>query len=216
MLLEILLHLWLFSHLKDCLAPKHWGIGRAPNAWMTCESFFEYICNVFHSYLKTLNIKLPVILVLEGYRSHMSLPLSEFCSNNGIILIALPPNYTHILQPLDIAFFKPLKSKWSSELNEFKMKNQGREPRKHDVTTILEEILRREDFKTTISNGFKRSGISPFNPNAVDYSKCITSQKKNEHENQLDESTCSTFLNEFESRIPASLKLEFEKTITTS
>lgn len=89
--------------------PHNWGIGRSENGWMTGETFFEYVANIFHPWLTAQNIKFPIILFLDGHTSHLTLALSEFCSNNEIILIALCANATHILQPLDVAVFRPLK-----------------------------------------------------------------------------------------------------------
>lgn len=37
---------------------------------------------------------------------------SQFCEKNGIILVALLPNATHILQPMDVAVFRSLKEPW--------------------------------------------------------------------------------------------------------
>lgn len=73
-------------------APLFWGIGKSKNGWMTSESFFEYISNVFLPYLKDEKVQLPVIVFLDGHSSHLSLELSEFCSNNQILLVALYPN----------------------------------------------------------------------------------------------------------------------------
>lgn len=55
----------------------------------------------------------------------MNLPLSKFCKDNGIILVALLPNSTHIVQPLHVAFFKPLKLKWRATLNYYTIGNHG-------------------------------------------------------------------------------------------
>ena len=60
------------------------------------------------------NIPLPGIVFLDGHASHFSIELSEFCSKNGIIFVALFPNATHILQPLDVAVLGPMKAKWKS------------------------------------------------------------------------------------------------------
>lgn len=49
-------------------------------------------------------------------KSHLTLHLSDFCSANGIELIALYPNSTHILQPMDLAVFRPLKVAWRKEV----------------------------------------------------------------------------------------------------
>jgi len=39
----------------------------------------------------------------------VSLHFSKFCEENGIILIALLPNATHLFQPMDVAVFHTLK-----------------------------------------------------------------------------------------------------------
>ncbi|XP_011858222.1 PREDICTED: uncharacterized protein LOC105555789 [Vollenhovia emeryi] len=85
---------------------------------MTSKSFYEYIANVFYPWLLSHKIKLPVILYVDGHSSHLTMPLSEFCRDKGIEVIALPPNATHILQPLDVGFFGPLKKNWLQAVNE--------------------------------------------------------------------------------------------------
>jgi len=76
---------------------------------MTTESFCEYIANIFHPWLVTENVQFPVILYLDGYSSHVTIPLVSFCREKQIELIALYPDITHIMQPLDIAVFHPFK-----------------------------------------------------------------------------------------------------------
>lgn len=83
--------------------PEDWGLGKTDNGWMTGESFYEYITNIFHVWLLKNDIPLPVILYVDGHSSHITMPLSDFCTKNGIILVALYPNATHILQPMDVA-----------------------------------------------------------------------------------------------------------------
>lgn len=88
-------------------APSQWGIGISDSGWMNGETFFEYITNVFHPYLIEQKIPLPVVLFLDGHKSHITMYLNEFCRENNIIVCALCPNATHILQPLDVAVFGP-------------------------------------------------------------------------------------------------------------
>lgn len=94
--------------------PKGWGIGISESGWMTGETFYEYVVNIFYKWLLEEKIRFPVVLFLDGHSSHLTLNLSKFCKEHEIILIALPPNSTHIMQPLDISFFHPLKSAWRS------------------------------------------------------------------------------------------------------
>lgn len=89
--------------------PENWAMGNSDNGWMTAELFYEYVANIFIKYLDENNIQRPVILFLDGHSSHMTLPLSELCSQNQIELVAFYPNATHVLQPLDVGVFGPLK-----------------------------------------------------------------------------------------------------------
>lgn len=97
-------------------------LGSNESGWMNMETFFEYITHVFYPWLLKNNIQLPVVLFLDGHTSHISLPLSMFCKEKGIILVALLPNSTHILQPLDVAVFRPVKRTWRSVVHDFLIK----------------------------------------------------------------------------------------------
>ena len=49
------------------------------------------------------NIPRPVILVIDGFSGHLGLAIAEYCDQNGIQLLLLRPNMTHITQPLDVS-----------------------------------------------------------------------------------------------------------------
>ena len=51
-------------------------------------------------------IKRPLVLVLDGCSSHYSLQVLEEAEKYGILLVFLPANATHLLQPLDVAVFR--------------------------------------------------------------------------------------------------------------
>lgn len=64
---------------------------------MTAEAFYEFMADIFHPWLIKENITLPVIMFVDGHKSHLSMQLSQFCEKNGIVLVALFPNATHLL-----------------------------------------------------------------------------------------------------------------------
>ncbi|XP_014228195.1 uncharacterized protein LOC106653308 [Trichogramma pretiosum] len=90
-------------------SPEGWGTGLSDNSWMTAESFYGYICNVFYPWLLKQNIEFPVIIYADNHASHFNIPLVTFCRERQIELLGLIPNSTHIIQPLDISFFKSFK-----------------------------------------------------------------------------------------------------------
>ena len=83
------------------------SIGKTDNGWITSESFYEYISNSFNSWLTENNIEQTVVLYVDGHSSHLTLRIAEFCTKNGIKLLALLLNSTHLIQPLDVAHFDP-------------------------------------------------------------------------------------------------------------
>jgi len=121
-------------------APSYWGLGKTDSGWMTGEAFCEYFTNVFHPYLINSKIKLPVIVFLYGHSSHLTMHLGKFCKEHLIILVCLFPNTTHILQPLDVSVFAPLKAKWKSTVRQWRVDNDGKEICKQDVPTVLHTI----------------------------------------------------------------------------
>jgi len=107
--------------------PSYWELGKTDSRWITGEAFYEYFTNVFHPYLVNSKIKLPVIVFLDGHSSHLTMHLGKFCKENQIILVCLFPNTTHILQPLDVSVFAPLKAKWKSTFSQLRIDNDVKE-----------------------------------------------------------------------------------------
>lgn len=145
---------------------------------MVSETFFEYIANGVHVWLNENNIKRPILLFVDGHKSHMTMELSKFCQENDIILYALKPNTTHIMQPADVSVFKPLKTEWKKTVREWQMEpeNNNKIVSKSTFPTLLEMVLTKMDLVDTIKNGFRKCGLYPFNPDNVDYKKCVRNQ----------------------------------------
>jgi len=103
--------------------PPNWGIGHSESGWMKSEVFYEFIANIFYPFVVEKGIKCPIILFVDGHKSHLTYQLSELCSSLNIILIALYPNSTRILQSADVAAFRPLKSGWKKGVFEWRKDN---------------------------------------------------------------------------------------------
>ena len=65
------------------------------------------------------------LIVLDGHHSHKTLEAINFCRDNGIHLIALPPHRTHKMQPLDHTFFKPLKVGYNTAVSNWMLSASG-------------------------------------------------------------------------------------------
>ena len=49
--------------------------------------------------------------------SHFSPEVINACQENNVYFTTLPPNSTHLTQPLDLAVFRPMKMKWAKILD---------------------------------------------------------------------------------------------------
>ncbi|XP_072384649.1 uncharacterized protein [Diabrotica undecimpunctata] len=121
--------------------PKSWGLGKSANGWMTGEVFFEYMANIFEPWLTENNIERSVIFFVDGHKSHLTLHLSIFLREKQIILVVFYPNATHVLQPLDVSVFYPLKCQWKSHVRKWLAENENQPLMRHHVATLLENIL---------------------------------------------------------------------------
>lgn len=157
--------------------PDGWSIGRSDSGWMVSSTFYEYMANVFYLWLLENNIDFPVILFLDGHKSHLSLELCTFCIEKQIILYCLPPNSTHIMQPCDVSIFRPLKVSWKKIVRSHKQES-GKTITKANFVSLFKIAFEESSKKETITNGFRACGLFPFNPDAVDYSKCISERHK--------------------------------------
>lgn len=153
--------------------PPGWGIGLSEGEYMQRENFFEYIANIWCPFLKQIGVEFPVIMYCDGHTSHISIPLISFCRDNDIEIIHYYPHSTHLCQPLDIAYFCPLKQKvWKEGTRVYKLKNNKRGLKKEEFAPLLLESLNSwETEKQVVISGFKSSGTYPLNPDAIDYDK---------------------------------------------
>ena len=91
------------------------------SGWMEMANFREWFVKVFVPATTDLVKTGPVILFFDGHKSHESLGLIELAKEYSVSLYVFPPHTTHLLQPLDVGVFGPLKSAWTKVLKEYKL-----------------------------------------------------------------------------------------------
>lgn len=156
--------------------PNGWGLGKSESGWMTGESFFEYVSNIFYPWIIKNNIPLPVIFYVDGHKSHLTLHVSDFCSEKGIILISLYPNSTHLIQPLDVGVFKALKNGWKKAVSKFRIESNKQKIRNENFAPLLDSVIKEVITSKIMQNAFRTCGLFPFDANAIEYEKLVTGE----------------------------------------
>jgi hypothetical protein len=145
---------------------------KSESGWMDGELFQEWFKKIFLP--KTEHLR-PAMLIMDGHTSHLTIDLIDLARENNVILYCLPPHLTYILQPLDVAVFKSLKdhfTKYSHQAKLISMKsNSVLVVNRSNFTIIFREAFENSMVMSTIKNGFRKCGICPFDPAAVDWSK---------------------------------------------
>ncbi|XP_072378227.1 uncharacterized protein [Diabrotica undecimpunctata] len=88
--------------------PKGCRYNASSSGWLDANIFADWLGQVpVGAYVKKLNGK--KVLLYENLSSHITVHALQLCRENDNHLICLPPNSTHLAQPTDVAFFRPLK-----------------------------------------------------------------------------------------------------------
>ena len=160
---------------------------------MTCEIFYEYIANIYHPFLVSQGVIFPVVLFVNGrQKSHPTYQLSVLCNKLKIEIIALYPNATRKLQPVDVAVFHPVKMYGRKAVRDWHAKHPGEVLNKVTFAPLLREVIDFAAKPKTLVKGFQACGLYPLNANAVDYTKFLgknTNRPTNEKIGRQDPST---------------------------
>jgi hypothetical protein len=95
--------------------PRDWAIAVSDNGWTNNEIGVEWLKH-FNTHTKTRVVGTCQLLVLDGHESHHSIEFQELCKENNIYTLCMPPHSSHLLQPLDVGCFSPLKRAYSREI----------------------------------------------------------------------------------------------------
>jgi len=63
-----------------------WSFGNSKSGWMTSKIYMGYIENSLLPALRAKNVKLTVLYIVDGHKSHLSLDVAEYCTKNCIII----------------------------------------------------------------------------------------------------------------------------------
>ena len=133
------------------------------SGWITKDLFFEW----FKMFTQRIPPARPVLLVLDGHGSHITIEVIEYARSNNIHMLCLPSHTSHILQPLDVGVFKSFKSFFSKACRQYMAKNVGRVITEDILASVVGSAIAQSHTPLNILGGFKKAGIYPFNPGEV-------------------------------------------------
>ena len=144
--------------------------GLSETGWINGDIFSEWFA--FH-FLKYAPPARPLLLLMDGHSSHFTPDFIHKAASEDVIVMSLPPNSTHRIQPLDKGVFSPLKQAWREECHIFLLKNQGKVISKFSFSQIFSKAWLKSMTPSNIISGFHNTGIYP-----LDKTKLLPPQDK--------------------------------------
>ena len=99
----------------------NWHFCTSQKGWTSNALGFEWLVHVFNpvNQQKLSDVKDRIrLLICDGYDSHISVKFVTHCIENNICLFLLLLHLSHLLQPLDVGIFSPLKTAVSADLDQ--------------------------------------------------------------------------------------------------
>lgn len=140
--------------------PGAWGEFNG-SGWISEELFTKW----FQEYVKFSKPTEETdarLLLLDGHYSHSkNLDVIDLAEENKIEVLLFPPHCTHRMQPADVAFMKPLSSKYSEII--MAAQRQNKKVNMKNIFYYFGRAWQEAAKVETAVSAFEKTGIVPFN-----------------------------------------------------
>ena len=155
----------LSAWYEDAAIPRDWAIAVSDNGWTTNKLGVEWLKH-FNAHTKARTIGARRLLILDGHESHQSLEFQDLCKESNIYTLCMPPHSSHLLQPLDVGCFSPLKRAYSHEVESL-IRDHINHITKLEFLPAIKVAYDRSFTPTNIRSAFQGAGLAPHQPDVV-------------------------------------------------
>ena len=143
---------------------------RTKHGWFDSSTFEDWFTSHMLPVLK--NQEGPKVLIGDNLSSHINETVIKLCETNNIRFVCLPPNTTHLTQPLDVSVFSSLKNEWSKVLSHWRDISEGMHYHtlpKEIFARLLNQLMEqmKPKFKDIVPSGFRKCSIFPIDCNEI-------------------------------------------------
>ena len=167
---------WFLTDKDDL---RGWLFTSTDKGWINQAVALQWLEQIFIPYTQPEDPTQQRLLVLDGHNSHTTVEFMWLCHSNNIHVIYLPAHTSHVLQPLDLSIFSPLKHGYRKYLNQLNNWSESTVLGKQAMIQCVQKA--RQDALTSknIRAGWKATGLWP-----VSIAKPLMSRLLLENSNQ--------------------------------
>ncbi|KAL8296578.1 hypothetical protein RB600_001864 [Gaeumannomyces tritici] len=141
---------------------RGWEFTATDNGWTTDFTGLEWLQKVFLPRTQPLTPEAR-LLILDGHGSHVTKEFMSLCLRNNVFLLYLPAHTSHVLQPLDLSIFSPLKQAYRQKIGFQALFTCSTVVGKRQFLTAYAHARSEALIALNIKAGWRASGLWPRN-----------------------------------------------------
>lgn len=146
---------------KDGL--EDWLFTATEKGWTNMVVALEWLQRVFIPRTRPQDPSQRRLLILDGHDSHTTTEFMWHCFDNNIQLLFLPAHTSHVLQPLDLSVFSPLKHTYRKLLNQMNSWSESTVVGKQLMLKCILQARKQAITAHNIKSGWRAGGLWPVN-----------------------------------------------------
>ncbi|KAK6304075.1 hypothetical protein J4Q44_G00246610 [Coregonus suidteri] len=155
-----------FIIYPKCFPGGHYTLGcPPPKPWLAVATLTGTMFRKwFLHFIKHAVKERPLLLLFDGHghNSHMDPEVLAAALREGVLLLCLPPHCTRVLQPLDVAYFGPLKAEFSKVAGDLSHFDHSYMVNKSEFARVFRYSYQRCKDMRYVVEGFNKCGLFPF------------------------------------------------------
>ena len=156
---------YISTWYKDESIPCDWVITISDNGWTNNNLGIAWLEH-FDALTKSRTVGVYRLLILDGHKSHHLAKFKEICLERKIITLYMPLHLSHLLQPLDVGCFSPLKRAYSTEIMALARRSVTYIT-KIDFLLVFKTAYIKTFTAEIIKGAFRGARLIPHNPDVV-------------------------------------------------
>ena len=135
------------------------------SGWSNSKLLLDFLDTHFKKFCPEHNK--PILILYDGHASHVATPVIHWAREHNMVLFVLPPHTSHITQSLDVGCFGPIKRVFYAECKAFMAANPGSVITHYNLVSLICKAHSKALTIKNITSSFKKSGVYPFDKDAI-------------------------------------------------
>jgi len=146
---------------QDLSTFRNWQFAATKNGWTSDQTAVGWLEKVFIPRTQPSDPSERRLLVLDGHGSHETVDFMYLCYQHKIHLLFLPPHTSHVLQPLDLSVFSPLKHYYRKQVGFLSLLTDSSPVGKQNFLLCYQRAREQALTASNIKGGWKATGLWP-------------------------------------------------------